>query len=78
MKFYRVRFSCGGGNSGGFSWHTTMRKAEAAANEAVKNDPEEYALKRSGRPAIDLIEIAPTKEGILKALNSFADHPDNG
>jgi hypothetical protein len=73
-----VTYSADGGNSGGFSWHTSKRAAEAAAAEAVKNDPKEYEEHRSGPPDIDVIEIKPTKADILIALQSFASHPDNG
>lgn len=78
MKFYRVSYSADGGNSGGFSWHTSKREADAAASEAVKNDPKEYEEARSGPPPVEPIEIAPTKTGILTALQAFASHPDNG
>jgi hypothetical protein len=34
MKFYRVSYSTGGGNSAGYSWHTSR----AAAVQAARRD----------------------------------------
>jgi len=75
FKFYQVRYSQEGGNSGGFSWHTSHRAAVDAVKEAVANDPTEY---KNEPPEISLIEIDSTKLGILEALRSFASHPNNG
>jgi hypothetical protein len=33
MKFYRVSYSQEGGNSAGYSWHTSKRDALAAAKK---------------------------------------------
>lgn len=76
MKFYRVCYRAEGGNSGGYSWHTSKRAAEKASRDAARNDPEEYEL--DGPPEYDEVEIKPTKAGILSALNFYADHPSNG
>lgn len=78
MKFYRVRYSCEGGNSAGYSWHTSQAAALKAAKEAVENDPEEYRQDRSGFPEMEEIEIENTKKGILSALTLYAGHADNG
>jgi hypothetical protein len=75
MKFYRVRYSSEGGNSGGYSWHTSRRDAEKAARDAAANDPAEYI---DGPPQWDEIEIVPTKKSLLDALNTYAGHPNNG
>lgn len=76
MKFYRVRYSAEGGNSGGYSWHTSKADAEKAVRQAIENDPEEYEVV--GRPPIDPVEIEPTKKGILGALRLYASHEANG
>lgn len=75
MIFYRVHYLTEGGNSAGFSWHTSRRAAQSQANEAVENDPIEY---EDSPPSIEKIEIKNTKNGILNALNHYADHADNG
>lgn len=76
MKFYRVSLSCEGGNSGGFVWGTNRAHVAAQRAWAMRNDPEEY--KRTGTPEIEVVEIEPTKAGILAALRQYAAHPDNG
>lgn len=76
MKFYRVSYSVDGGNSGGFSWHTSKRESQARAKEAIENDPQEY--KVSEPPRIEEVEIVPTKKGILAALKRYAEHEANG
>ncbi len=43
MRFYRVSYSKEGGNSGGFSWHTSKRDAYAAARRDYDQDPAEYS-----------------------------------
>ena len=75
MKFYRVRYRCEGGNSAGFSWHTSHGDASRAVAEAIQNDPEEY---KTGGPEVEAIEIVASKTGILAALEHYASHPDNG
>lgn len=67
MKLYRVHHADYGGlGSAGFSWHTSKRGAEKAEREGGADS------------SIELVEINPTKAGILKLLNRYADHPDNG
>lgn len=80
MKFFRVSYSKEGGNSGGFTWHTNHREALAAAKADYDQDPDEYNhhAPRRGSDRIEAIEIAPTRNGILRALVRFATHPDNG
>lgn len=72
MKFYRLHTYCEGGNSNGFAWFTTRADAERAKREDVAVSPEEEP------GAIDVIEVTPTKAGILDALCRYASHPDNG
>lgn len=76
MKFYRVHYRMEGGNSAGFSWHTSKREAKKQAAEAVRNDPDEYDAI-SGPPTLDEVEIKPTRAGILAALRSHAAHGSN-
>lgn len=80
MKFFRVSYSKDGGNSAGFSWHTNLREALAAAKRDYDEDPGEYDNHAPirGSDRIETIEIAPTRRGILRALERLASHPDNG
>lgn len=51
------------GESRGFTFHTSRLEA----------------IKDSGDAAgIDVLEIDPSKAGIILALNRYAAHPDNG
>lgn len=75
MTFYRVHYRVEGGNSGGFSWHTSLKEAADAATEAARSEPDEYA---DGPPEVDDFDFKPTKKGLLKILNTYASYPDNG
>jgi hypothetical protein len=74
MKFYRVSRFVEHGNSAGFGWHTSREKAEAECKEwrEQTDDAEET------EPEIEIVEVVPTKKGILRALRLYANHPDNG
>lgn len=80
MKFYQVRYSKEGGNSGGFSWHTNRKDARTAAR--VDYDANQSEYDDHGEADLDMriseIYVNPTKQGILRALRLFASHPDNG
>lgn len=83
MTFYRVRYLIEGGNSAGFSWHTSYRDAMTTALHDYDEHPSEYNQTGATRmesvvARIDIIEIDPSKKGILEALKQFASHPDNG
>lgn len=73
MKFYRVEFHGEGGISYGFAFHTNRRDARAA-----KRDWDSAADTSSDHAVIDTIDVTPNKAGILRALNAYAAHPDNG
>ena len=72
MKFYRVAIFTEHGISAGFSWHTARRDAEHAVVVHQADDEDER------KPEIEEIELQPTKAGLLRALNRYASHPDNG
>lgn len=65
MKFYCVPIRNEDQNSGGYNWFTNKREAEAEH-------------KAHGLYDIQVVDIKPTKAGILRALNIHASHPDNG
>lgn len=74
MRFYRLSISVDGGNSGGYHWFTSRAGAEKAkrADDAL----DDTGTESPG--TIDVVNIQPTKPGILAALRSYAGHPDNG
>jgi hypothetical protein len=79
MRFYRVSYTQDGGNSGGYSWHTSRTQAERASRDAFKEDPKEYTYgPEKIPPKVEPIDVRPTKEGILDALCHYASHPNNG
>jgi hypothetical protein len=71
MRFYRVHRYSSSDGSFGYEFFVSKTDAEKAARE--------WNADSEGDPAeVDLIEIEPTKAGILDALNRYADHPNNG
>jgi hypothetical protein len=72
VRFYQLRTYCEGGNSAGYRWFTTRRDADKAKREDDALDPDEAP------GAITVVDIEPTKAGILDALRRYASHPDNG
>lgn len=70
MRFYRLQRQVEGGNCGGFEWFTRRADAEREGRAWEREEDEETF--------IDAVDITPTKRGILRALNHYADHPDNG
>jgi hypothetical protein len=71
MRFYQIHIRCENGSSAGFEYFTNKEEAQKCLRENIENDPkEDHSIK--------VIEIKPTKYGILSALNIYASHPDNG
>ena len=73
MKFYRVHTCVECSTSSGYEFFTNKADAERAVREWTTGE----AL-RTDTAEIDVIEITPTKAGILHALNTYAAHADNG
>ena len=73
MKFYRVHTYADAGQSTGYEFFTS----KAEAKKAVREWTEGIALE-TDTAEIDVVEIEPTKAGILRALNLYAVHADNG
>ena len=71
MRFYSVHRTCEGGCSAGYEFVTSRREADKAAAQWRKDNPDENAT-------VEVIDIEPTKSGILRALNLHAGHPNNG
>ena len=76
MKFYRVHKTQNSGESVGSAFFTTKRAAEKEFREWMSGE-EEWVLSCEGT-SLEVIEIEPTKQGILRALNKWASHADNG
>jgi hypothetical protein len=62
--------------SRGFSFHSSERDAWRSIDKAVQNKTAD--LVEEGGSDVEAIQIVPTKAGILKALERYAKHPDNG
>ena len=73
MKFYRVHVLCEAGTSAGYEFFTSKAKAEAAMREWTAPPAREDDVAE-----LEEIEIEPTKSGILRALNTYANHENNG
>jgi hypothetical protein len=71
FKFYQVRPTTDGGNSAEMSYFTNKAEAEKYAAEWRRDNPDEQAT-------VYVVEVAPTKGGILRALKVYASHADNG
>lgn len=81
MKFFRVHLCDTDEGSAGYRYETNEPAARRIVAE-FKRDLK-ARVRMSERPAesscdIDTIEIEPNKAGILKALNRYAGHPNNG
>lgn len=76
MRFYKVEYLGENVQSLGCSWHTSRREAERAAKESIGAGDHDEPITE--KPEIEVVEIKPTKAGILAALNTHAVHPDNG
>ena len=71
MRFYKVKHWSGIESSEGFAYFTTKREAE--------QDKKEYeALGEFREATIKVIDVKPTKAGILEALRRNGSHNDNG
>lgn len=71
MKIYRNTYSVEGGSNGGFSFHRSKRDARLAVK----------AYKTSSEPPhviAEPMEVKPGKNGLLRFLNIYASHNDNG
>jgi hypothetical protein len=82
MKFYQVDLRNDYGSSAGFEYFTSKRDAVKAFNDWFdcgedKSVEEEFTEERMATK-INVIEVTPTKAGILKALRRYASHADNG
>lgn len=73
MKLARLHKQTVLEGSDGYAFYGSQREAEKART-AHKRDNK----LKDPCSEIDTIEVEPTREGIIKALNRYAGHPDNG
>lgn len=71
MKFYKVQIYGKDGSSDGYLWATSKKAITREKNRVTKTS----GGKAGG---IEEVEIKPTKQGILSALNAHAAYPNNG
>lgn len=76
MKFYQLHKIHEAGTSAGFEYFTNKKEAQRAVIDWL-GDTEESVCDAEGSVILE-IEIEPTKQGVLSALNRWAKHPDNG
>lgn len=69
MRFYRVEMIDEVEGSQGYQYFTNHEEARTFAKQ---NQPADQ------RRPILAIDVTPTRAGILRALNNYGGHPDNG
>lgn len=74
MRIYSLHRTHSAGESAGYEFFGSRRAADKAAAEWIRSDD---SLLEHGTE-IKPIEVEPTKSGILRALNRYASHNDNG
>lgn len=76
MRFYKVTTQNTIDRSCGFQFFTNVADVNSCVKEwETRGHDEEY---NSHYTQVEVINIEPTKTGILKALRDHAMHPDNG
>ena len=82
MRFYKVSIVDDGEGHQGAEWFRTKREAERCARENtyyIARDPHKIQDMTVDQTAeIEVVDVTPTKAGILRALRDHASHPDNG
>jgi hypothetical protein len=89
MKIYRIAFECPVEGQQGFAFTSSLSEARKQGNEWVRENKlaaierEANVITRTGNPEsasfeIETISFKPTKDGILKVLNRYASHFENG
>lgn len=71
--FYRLHRTYEAGTSAGYEYFWGKGTAEKAMRQWLDRD---YELEHDAE--IEVIEVEPTKAGIMFALNKYANHADNG
>ena len=71
MRFYKVHRTHEGGTSAGFEYFTSKREAQRAVVAWHDERCEQFAT-------VEVVDVETTRQGILRALNLYAKHPDTG
>lgn len=71
MRLYRVHLDSEQEGSQGFAWASSRREANRKAVDFERS-------LRDGTTTIEEVTITTDKAGVLRALNRYASHPDNG
>jgi hypothetical protein len=74
VKLYRVAYFIEGGNSHGFTWHTSKKEVAQSTAQYAKD----FADEGCELFEVEEVEVELTKAGVLRALRVYASHPDNG
>lgn len=74
MKIYRLHMTVDNGVSVGYEYFTARSKAEKRQREHMRDNDGEMADAND----IQEMEFSLTKIGVVKLLNRWGDHPDNG
>jgi len=74
MKVYRIEHYRHG-TSDGYEFATSHAEAKTLK---AKYHAEVDAEERGGNSTIEVLEVEISKSGIVKALKSYASHPNNG
>jgi hypothetical protein len=69
MKIYRVSYRDSSDEHKGYEYFSNKTDAVKADNKNRGNQM---------RDDVEEIEFQPTKSGVLRLLNIYASHPDNG
>ena len=70
MKIYRVEFVDTANGSQGFGYYDSKIEAE--------KNIQEFEEANDGETTLVIIEMKNTKDAILRVLNEYGSHPDNG
>jgi len=72
MRLHRVHYTIEHGSSAGYSWHTSQREAHKRAIAHIKgSDDRNYTIGTIDTGRLSRVEL-------LRLLNKYASHPDNG
>lgn len=78
MKLYQVHLTHSAGESAGYEYFSNLREACIRVRTWRDDHKGIDDVDGSVNATITRIEIDPTKAGILRALNRYAGHNDNG
>lgn len=89
MIIYRIEFYDPVDGSAGYAFTRSLRGAQKVstnwlreANQYAKLREEDIVTRTNNpklpRTVIEPLPVTPTKDGLVKFLNMYAAHPDNG